>query len=140
MLRLISHVSHLFRIHLKRMDASSLSSIQLTFAGLVIPTHLVIVTEFNITIIAASLVVMRPCLHAIYIRIFPKSRNNIEDRSSRQEKSLTSVDTIGSNEKAKAKLERKLMYSNGILMTTDIELASRSISAGDTLVSNDPFG
>lgn len=51
--------------------------------GLIIPTHVMIVVEMNVTIIAASVVVMRPCFQAIFDIVFPTSLYASHNSSSR---------------------------------------------------------
>lgn len=51
--------------------------------GNIIPTHIMIVVEMNVTIIAASLVVMRPCFQAIFDILFPNSSYSSHNSSRR---------------------------------------------------------
>ncbi|QYT03393.1 PTH11-type GPCRs protein [Trichoderma simmonsii] len=62
---------------------TDLYNVKTDFTWLIIPTHIMIVVEMNITIIAASLVVMRPCFQAIFDLAFPTSLYASHNASSR---------------------------------------------------------
>lgn len=95
----------------------------------------------NVTIIAASLVVMRPCFQAIFDNLFPGSpyaSHNTPDRgnSSRARRVLGYIRSMG--EGSKSALREESVHSGpeggaGIVKTVDIELASQSASTEDIL-------
>jgi hypothetical protein len=89
----------------------------------------VIVVEFNVTIIAASLVVMRPCFQAIYDYLRPHSIHNSNDlkHSSlfRSTKRRSHSGYILSPSEIAKQAESN---GPGITKTVDIELASRTVS------------
>ncbi|KAH8129148.1 hypothetical protein LI328DRAFT_128706 [Trichoderma asperelloides] len=68
---------------------ADLQNVKKDFTWLIIPTHIIIVVEMNITIIAASVVVMRPAFKAIFefflsLRAGHKTSSNEESISSRE--------------------------------------------------------
>lgn len=134
MLRGISLVcAHIVTTVMIRMMLES-RSLADHFPGLIIPTHLVIVIEFNVTIIAASLVVMRPCFQAIYEFFFRKSGHSGHDfkhssifRSTRQRSHSGYI--ISPSEVAR----RAETDGTGITKTVDIEMASRTVSTEEIL-------
>ncbi|OBT84190.1 hypothetical protein VE02_06584 [Pseudogymnoascus sp. 03VT05] len=109
-----------------------------------IPTHLVIVIEFNITIIAASLVVMRPCFQAIFNRVFTDSQYNSNNRSRQTHNQYSRSGYIMSdNGPTKKRISSEAASDDfpqtGIQKTVDIELSSRNISTEDILQPRDRF-
>ncbi|UKZ96984.1 uncharacterized protein TrAFT101_011751 [Trichoderma asperellum] len=69
---------------------ADLQNVKKDFTWLIIPTHIIIVVEMNITIIAASVVVMRPAFKAIFefflsLRGSHKKSSNEESISSREQ-------------------------------------------------------
>ena len=87
--------------------------------------------EFNVTIIAASLVIMRPCFQAIFNLLFPNSRynsNNAKSFSFRPSRYKSGY-IISPSEAAK-QAETDIP---GITKTVDIELASRTMSTEEIL-------
>lgn len=110
---------------------SDLRGVKRDFTWLIIPTHLVIVVEFNVTIIAASLVIMRPCFQAIFNLLFPNSRynsNNAKSFSFRPSRYKSGY--IMSPSEAAKQAETDIP---GITKTVDIELASRTMSTEEIL-------
>lgn len=108
-----------------------------------IPTHLVIVIEFNITIIAASLVVMRPCFQAIFNKVFTDSPYNSNNRSrNTQNQYSRSGYILSDNGPTKKRISSEASDDfprTGIQKTVDIELSSRNISTEDILQPRDRF-
>jgi hypothetical protein len=137
--------------YLVKQDFTCLSPIlaslwyRLTSQDNAIPTHLVIVTEFNITIIAASLVVMRPCFQAIFNRVFTNSRYNSNNRSriTNQYGSRRSGYIMSGNGPSTKKISFDRASDDyprtGIQKRVDIELSSRNISTEDILPPRDRF-
>lgn len=100
----------------------------------------------NITIIAASLVVMRPCFQAIFDVAFPKSlyashnasgrgessRGESKYRSRRSDGYIMSLDENESAVRREESTGRRGARER-ILKTVDIELASKDASTEDIL-------
>lgn len=97
-----------------------------------IPTHLVIVIEFNVTIVAASLVVMRPCFHAVLAMLFPRcpllQQNTPLIRGESQFGSGTGY-IVSDGQKSRDGHDEMVEF--GITKTVDIEMASSIASAED---------
>jgi len=130
MLGLVDTVISVVRLY----EISDLHGVKRDFTWLIIPTHIVIVIEFNVTIIAASLVVMRPCFQAIYDFFVRKSSHRNHDfkhssifRSTRQRSHSGYI--ISPSEVAR----RAETDGTGITKTVDIELASRTVSTEEIL-------
>ncbi|OAQ71993.2 hypothetical protein VFPPC_12682 [Pochonia chlamydosporia 170] len=113
---------------------TDLYDVKKDFTWLIIPTHIMIVVEFNMTIIAASVVVMRPCFQAMFDILFPTSLYATRNAS------------YGSKSKYRgARLDGYIMSRDenagssrgetgpGIVKTVDIELASKDASTEDIL-------
>lgn len=107
-----------------------------------------IVVEMNITIIAASLVVMRPCFQAIFDIAFPTSLYASHNASSRGESTYHSrrsdgyIMSLDENDGAVQRKESIGRRGTGerILKTVDIELASKDASTEDILKGEMFFG
>jgi hypothetical protein len=103
------------------------------FAGRIIPTHIMIVVEFNMTIIAASVVVMRPCFQALFDIVFPMSVHASHNssgakksgRGGRLDGYIMSPDENDSAPRRDG--------GAGIVKTVDIELRSKDASTEDIL-------
>lgn len=95
----------------------------------------------NITIIAASLVVMRPCFQTIFDNLFPGSPNASHNRpghghSSRVRRASGYIRSLG--ESSKSALRDPSIHTSpeggaGITKTVDIEMASQNASTEDIL-------
>ncbi|KFY47688.1 hypothetical protein V495_01861 [Pseudogymnoascus sp. VKM F-4514 (FW-929)] len=123
---------------------SGFYAVKLDFTYNAIPTHLVIVIEFNITIIAASLVVMRPCFQAIFNMVFTNSQYNSNNISRHTQNQYSRSGYIMSDRDPAAKKRASSEASDdfpsaGIQKTVDIELSSRNISTEDILQPRDRF-
>jgi hypothetical protein len=113
--------------------------------GRIIPTHIIIVVEMNMTIIAASLVVMRPCFQAIFDTLCPtspyashntSSRNTSKygrGRTSRSSGYIVSRDESGSTGAWRDESAVRHEAGLGIIKTVDIELASKDASTENIL-------
>ncbi|KAK4076568.1 uncharacterized protein Triagg1_4171 [Trichoderma aggressivum f. europaeum] len=120
---------------------TDLYNVKTDFTWLIIPTHIMIVVEMNITIIAASLVVMRPCFQAIFDIAFPTSLYASHNTSSRGESTYHSrrsdgyIMSLDDNDGAVQREESIGKRGTGerILKTVDIELASKDASTEDIL-------
>lgn len=99
-------------------------------SGLIIPTHIIIVVEFNITIIAASVVVMRPCFLAIYNFSQPYfqsiSEFNLSGRASN--KAPNKEESTGTQQTSKTGQE--------IRVVREFDLASENDSKEHILLRN----
>ena len=113
--------------------------------GIIIPIHIAIVIEYNMTIIAASLIVMRPCFQAIFNWLFPSSIYSVGHSSgtiiptrSGCRRSLSRKDRSGKSERIDDHDEEG---SKGlsITKTVDIELSTRCVSTEEILRSDDRF-
>ncbi|KAL7940497.1 hypothetical protein V8C42DRAFT_337401 [Trichoderma barbatum] len=111
---------------------TDLIDVKTDFTWLIIPTHIMIVVEMNITIIAASVVVMRPCFQAIFDVVFPTSLYASHNASSREDSNYRGrrsdgyIRSLDENESTVRGGER-------IVKTVDIELASKDASTEDIL-------
>ncbi|KKP01046.1 hypothetical protein THAR02_06868 [Trichoderma harzianum] len=120
---------------------TDLYNVKTDFTWLIIPTHIMIVVEMNITIIAASLVVMRPCFQAIFDLAFPTSLYASHNASSRGDSNYHSrrsdgyIMSLDENDGAVQREESTGRRGTGerILKTVDIELASKDASTEDIL-------
>ncbi|PKK53923.1 hypothetical protein CI102_1172 [Trichoderma harzianum] len=120
---------------------TDLYNVKTDFTWLIIPTHIMIVVEMNITIIAASLVVMRPCFQAIFDLAFPTSLYASHNASSRGDSNYHSrrsdgyIMSLDENDGAVQHDESTGRRATGerILKTVDIELASKDASTEDIL-------
>lgn len=106
-------------------------------SGLIIPTHIMIVVEFNMTIIAASVVVMRPCFQAVFDVVFPMSVHASHNSSGAKKSKLRGGGLDGyvmspdDNDSAPRR-----QGGPGIVKTVDIELRSKDASTEDILKGN----
>ncbi|OBT38692.1 hypothetical protein VE00_10842 [Pseudogymnoascus sp. WSF 3629] len=120
---------------------TDLYNVKKDFTWLIIPTHIMIVVEFNITIIAASVVVMRPCFQAIFDVAFPMSLHASHNASSRQDSKYRGGRSDGyimSPDENDSTAQREgstggREAGTGIVKTVDIELASKDASTEDIL-------
>ncbi|RFU73203.1 hypothetical protein TARUN_9059 [Trichoderma arundinaceum] len=120
---------------------TDLYNVKTDFTWLIIPTHIMIVVEMNITIIASSVVVMRPCFQAIFDVIFPMSLYASHNASSRGESNYRGRRLDGYiispdvNESAvrREELNSRRGARERILKTVDIELVSKDASTEDML-------
>ncbi|EHK20460.1 uncharacterized protein TRIVIDRAFT_223784 [Trichoderma virens Gv29-8] len=120
---------------------TDLYNVKADFTWLIIPTHIMIVVEMNITIIAASVVVMRPCFQAIFDLAFPMSLYASHNASSRGESNYHSrrsdgyIMSLDENDSGVRRKDSAARHGTGerILKTVDIELASKDASTEDIL-------
>jgi hypothetical protein len=82
----------------------------------------------SIAIIAASLVVMRPCFRAIHRAIFPNGHTQTTLSGYYPSENVSSAPNKGSRERR-----------TGITKTVEIEIAVKSGSSEDILTSKDRF-
>jgi hypothetical protein len=82
----------------------------------------------SIAIIAASLVVMRPCFRAIHRAILPNGHTHTALSSYYPSENVSSAPSNGSRERR-----------TGITKTVEIEMAVKSGSTEDILTSEDQF-
>ncbi|KAL6904236.1 hypothetical protein GGI43DRAFT_399961 [Trichoderma evansii] len=109
---------------------SDLWNVRTDFTWLIIPTHIIIVVEFNITIIAASVVVMRPCFLAIYNFTHPYFKTVSEFTLSRRESHKAS-----NNEESTGK-EQARQTAQEIRVVREFDLASENDSKEHILLRN----
>ncbi|KAJ3475116.1 hypothetical protein NLG97_g9570 [Lecanicillium saksenae] len=121
------------------------------FTWLIIPTHLMIVVEMNVTIIAASLVVMRPCFQAIFDLAFPHSQYSSHNRSvwSSKNRSRRSEGYIRSGDESNPSNAKGSFGVNGpalshdseggIVKTVNIELASNPVGSEENILKGKYF-
>lgn len=124
---------------------TDLYNVKKDFTWRIIPTHIIIVVEMNMTIIAASLVVMRPCFQAIFDTLCPTSPYASHNASSRNtskygrgRKSRTSGYIVSRDEGSSTGAWRDESAASheggiGIVKTVDIELASKDASTENIL-------
>ncbi|KAJ6789954.1 hypothetical protein PWT90_09689 [Aphanocladium album] len=120
------------------------------FTWLIIPTHIMIVVEMNVTIIAASLVVMRPCFQAIFDIAFPHSQYSSHNRSiwSSKNRSRRSEGYIRSGDESNAGNAKGSFKANthslahdsdtAIVKTVNIELSSNPAGSEDNILKGKP--
>lgn len=126
-------------LHVRLSPPLSLLLCRLTISflpGRIIPTHIIIVVEMNITIIAASVVVMRPCFQVIFDSLFPKSPYASHNASNRRPSKyhrrrsdgyIVSPDETEGAARCLASIS-ECDTGTGIMKTVDIELASKDAS------------
>ncbi|PMD14914.1 hypothetical protein NA56DRAFT_710356 [Hyaloscypha hepaticicola] len=105
---------------------------------IVIPPHTIIVCEYNITIIAASLVVMQTCFQAIHRKLFPNSAHGTHRCAHGADgRGLEQPGTIQTfcNSNSFVKHDK----GAGIRVTFDVKLESRSISKESILDAQNRF-
>lgn len=110
--------------------------------GRAIPTHIIIVVEMNVTIIAASVVVMRPCFQIVFDHFFPQSQyasHNSSSGAGSNSRGRRSGGYVRSRDETDDRVHREHSISSkvesapGIVKTVDIELASTHASTEDIL-------
>lgn len=96
----------------------------------------------NVTIIAASVVVMRPCFQVVFDRFFPKSQyashnaskgSKSHSRARRSDGYIRSRDETDGGVHRAQSVKSKAESAPGIVKTVDIELASTHASTEDIL-------